>query len=218
MSAVENILYIAMLVIILGLMLVIIILGLTGSGQKKIKHKLITANGNENRKRHGYRFAKRFFDIFMSLIAVICFSPMMLFIAIILKCRAIKPIFIHHSCIGRGGKKVYYATFNTINRSSQLVRMITATRIDAFPMFVSVLRGDLTLIGISIIKYNEVPNERKLMYQYEKPGLVSVGSLFKISGKTDEDVDKMYLKTRSIILDSNIMFYLIKQVLVTPME
>ncbi len=216
MSAVENILYIAMLVIILGMILVIIILGLTGSGREKITQRLLAANGDEDRKRRGYRFIKRFFDVFTSFFGMIVLSPMMLIVALLLKCSDAKPILIRHYCVGRGGRKAHYSKFNTMDRASRLIRAIWSMRLDSLPMYAAVLRGDLTLIGISLLNYDRASNERKQMYRFEKPGLVSIGRLFKIEGKNEEDVDRMYLKTRSIVLDVSIFFYLIKQVLVTP--
>lgn len=183
-----------------------------------LMRKRYTANGDEDRKRRGYRFIKRFFDVFISFFGMIVLSPMLLVVAILLKCSGAKPVLIRHYCVGRGGRKAHYSKFNTMDRESRFTRAIWSMRLDSLPMYAAVLRGDLTLIGISLLNYDTVSNERKQMYRFEKPGLVSIGRLFKIEGKTEEDVDRMYLKTRSIVLDVSIFFYLIKQVLITPVE
>lgn len=218
MSTVEKVLYIAMLVIIIGIFLVIIIFGLTGSGKEKITKRLLTAKGDEDRKRRGYRFAKRFFDVITSLFGIVFFGPLTLIVAIMLKCTGTKPILVRYNCVGRGGQKAHYSRFNTISRESRVIRAIWSMRLDALPMYAAVLLGNITLLGISLLRYDKASSERKQLYKYEKPGLVSIGSLFRIEGKTEEDVDRMYLKTRSILLDASILFYLIRQILITPTE
>lgn len=218
MSNVERILFLSMLLIICGILIIIFFLGASRSGKERITQRLLSAKGDVDRKRRGYRFAKRLFDVFVSLVALIITSPMILIISILLKTSGTKPLFVRYNCVGRGGREAHYSKFNTIDQDSRFTQFLRGTRLDAFPMYWDVLRCDLTLIGISLIRYDTASEERKLMYRYEKPGLVSIGRLFKIDGKTEEEVDRLYLKTRSMVLDVSILFYLMRQVLVTPVE
>lgn len=218
MIAAEKILFIIMISIILGMSVVIIILGLAGSGYKQIRHKLITAKGDPNRRRYGYRIIKRCFDIIFSLGAVIVTLPLILITILLIRLSGKNKALARYDCIGSGGRKAYYSKLDTTDHSSNLLLAIDRMGLDALPMFVAVLRGDLTIIGLSRIGYEYVDEKRANQYHYEKPGFVTIGSQFKILGKSDEDVDKMYLRTRSVSLDISIMFYLFRQVLVTPVK
>ena len=143
---------------------------------------------------------------------------MILLVAILLRLDGKKKVFIRYECIGSGIRKVHYTRVNVGNRTTKLELAIDKMGLDMFPTFFFFFLGDLTLIGISKVKYDDVDEKTKQLYKYEKPGLVSVGSLFKISGKDETDVDKMYLKTRSVVLDLNILFYLTTHMLVTQTE
>ena len=216
MNTVERILYISMVIIILGMGLVIVALGFAGRGYKKIKQKLISATGDEDRNRIGYRIAKRYFDIFVSLFGILLSSPIMLATLILLYTeRKKEKLLVQYECIGIGGRKIHYSRYNVGDCSSKMDLAIDRMGIDSLPMLFAVLRGDLTVIGLSRFGLSDISEDQRNMFMHEKPGMVTVGSLFKISEKSEIEVDKMYIKARSIVLDLSIMFYLVNHVLVT---
>ena len=65
-----------------------------------------------------YRFIKRTFDIFSSLFALILLSPIMLIIAIAIKCNSKGPVIFKQKRVGKNGKAFNFYKF----RSSYLNR------------------------------------------------------------------------------------------------
>ena len=66
------------------------------------------------RKMPFYSFVKRGFDIFNSLLAILILSPLLLIIAILVKCTSKGPILYKHKRNGRKGKQFYMLKFRTM--------------------------------------------------------------------------------------------------------
>lgn len=60
-----------------------------------------------------YSFFKRFFDIFLSGLAILVFSPLLLLLALLVKCTSKGPILYRHKRIGKKGKPFYRLKFRT---------------------------------------------------------------------------------------------------------
>lgn len=73
-----------------------------------------------------YRFFKRFFDIFASLIVLILLSPVFLILAILVKCSDGGKVFYKHKRVGLNGKPIYVTKFRSMKKNAdQLIHLLT---------------------------------------------------------------------------------------------
>ncbi|MNQ69511.1 UDP-N-acetylgalactosamine-undecaprenyl-phosphate N-acetylgalactosaminephosphotransferase [compost metagenome] len=118
------------------------------------------------------------------------------------------------------------AVFTTPNdsRVTAFGKFLRKTRIDEFPQFVNVLKGEMAIIGPRPERPVFVDEIAKIMPFYEtrhviKPGLTGWAQVNYSYGQTIDDsliklqYDLYYIKHRSIYLDLNIMFKTITTVL-----
>lgn len=118
------------------------------------------------------------------------------------------------------------AVFTTINDSRVTVfgKFLRKTRIDEFPQFINILKGDMAVIGPRPERPVFVKKIAEIMPFYEtrhiiKPGLTGWAQVNYSYGETINDsliklqYDLYYIKHRSIFLDFNIAFKTITTVL-----
>lgn len=111
------------------------------------------------------------------------------------------------------------AVFTTINdtRINAFGKFLRKTRIDEFPQFINILKGEMAVIGPRPERPVFVDEIAVLMPFYEtrhviKPGLTGWAQVNYSYGETIDDsliklqYDLYYIKHRSIFLDLNIMF------------
>ena len=208
-----------MLLLVIGMVVSLGVLLFKESDIKKIEHELLQGNGKIANTQLCYKLLKRLNDILMGCMGIIVFSPIMIYICIAMKICRISPIMKKNKCMGYKGRKVHFYEFNEKDKNgkySSIGKVIGRMGLSTIPSFISVLNGELTIIGLSKLDINENIDDEYFikLYNYEKPGLISVGDLFRIEGKNKYEVDELYLKKRSIGLDIRIMFCLISQYLI----
>ena len=107
-------------------------------------------------------FFKRFFDFWISLIALICISPILLIVTIWLHyANKGAGAFFFQERPGKGGKIFKVIKFKTMtderdangellpdaDRLTKVGRFVRSTSIDELPQLINVLKGDMALIG-----------------------------------------------------------------------
>lgn len=177
---------------------------------------------------------KRLIDISISFVSVLLLLPFFLFIAIIIKQNSKGPIFFLQERIGKNGKPFNIIKFRTMlvnaeingpqlssthdSRITKVGKFLRKTRIDEFPQFLNVLKGDMSLVGprperqfyIDLIVEKE---PHYLQLTSVRPGITSWGQVkFGYAENVNEMIrrmkyDLLYLKNRSLSLDFKIMFY-----------
>ncbi len=137
----------------------------------------------------------RLFDILVSVIVLVCLSPLLAAIAVAVKLYDGGPVFYAGKRVGRGGKPIRILKFRTMipdadrqgpgittssdERITPLGRLLRKTKLDEFPQFANVLLGDMSLVGPRpedpryVARYTD--EQRALLSV--RPGITSPASL-----------------------------------------
>lgn len=177
---------------------------------------------------------KRLIDVVASVFALIILFPIFLVIALLVKLTSKGPIFFKQERIGINGKPFHIIKFRTMhvgaekngpqlsssndNRITPLGKFLRKTRLDEFPQFWNVLRGDMSIVGPRPERqfYIDKISKKDPQYLYlhkVKPGITSWGQVkFGYAENVDEMVQRMkydllYIRNMSLALDFKIMFY-----------
>ena len=115
---------------------------------------------------------KRFFDIFLSLLAIIVFSPLYIIIAIIVKCSSKGPVFFKQERIGKNKKHFKILKFRTmridtpkdvpthmLENPEQYItgigRFLRKTSLDEIPQAFNIFVGQMSVVGPRPALYNQ---------------------------------------------------------------
>lgn len=184
---------------------------------------------------------KRFFDCIASICGMIVFSPLFLIIMIIIKCDSKGPAIFKQERIGRGGKPFTLYKFRSMRitsesdgkpalcqqgdeRLTKVGKFIRERHLDELPQLWNVIKGDMSFVGprperqYYIDKIMEVNPDYEKLYEL-RPGLFSYATLH--NGYTDTlekmlkrlDYDLEYLETRSMAMDTKIIFQTVWSIL-----
>ncbi len=177
---------------------------------------------------------KRFFDIVVSLIVLICFSWLYVLLSIIVKLTSPGPIIFKQERIGKNGKKFFIYKFRTMYvdaekngpalssendpRITPFGRFLRKTRLDELPQFFNVLKGDMSVVGPRPEReyyINQIVLKAphyKLLHKI-KPGITSWGQVkYGYAENVDQMIERMkydilYLKNMSVLLDLKILVH-----------
>lgn len=160
---------------------------------------------------------KRLFDIIASLIALICFSPLILFLALVVKIDSKGPAVFAQKRKGRGGKEftVYKfrsmkwvnsevdKTFEDARRGAEEVRITSVGRwmralhLDELPQLWNIFVGDMSFVGPrpETVEISEKITEYQPFFDMRtilRPGLTGLAQLSQ--GKTLYGADEITTK------------------------
>lgn len=133
-------------------------------------------------------FFKRFFDFWISLIALICISPVLLVVTVWLHfANKGAGAFFFQERPGKNGKIFNVIKFKTmtderdaegkllpdIQRLTKVGRLVRSTSIDELPQLINVLKGDMALIGPRplLVKYLPLYTEEQMRRHEVRPGI-----------------------------------------------
>lgn len=172
---------------------------------------------------------KRVFDIFLSLLSIIVFSPLYILIAIIIKCSSKGPVFFKQERIGKNKKHFKILKFRTmridtpkdvpthmLENPGQYItgigKFLRKTSLDEIPQAFNILAGQMSIIGPRPALYNQddLVEERDKYHANEiRPGLSGWAQCngrdtLPISEKAKFDGE--YVKRFNVWLDIGIIF------------
>ncbi len=187
-------------------------------------------------KRLLYHFVKRFFDIVVSLVMIIILSPIMLVVAVVIKCDSKGSVIFKQRRMGKNKKSFYCYKFRTMrtdaprdcatsqleNREQYLTRtgrFLRKSSLDELPQLWCVFVGDMSFIGYRpLVLTEEKCNEMrdKLGVFSAKPGISGYAQVLgrdDVYYKNKAILDAEYVKNASLGFDLKLIFRTVAVVL-----
>ena len=183
---------------------------------------------------------KRLMDFILSFFAFLLCIPLYLVSAILVKLSSPGRIFYLQERIGLNGKPFQIIKFRTMYENSEkagpqlssetdpritpIGRFMRKTRLDEFPQFINVMKGEMSLVGPRPERQFYIDQIAQINPQFlnltkVRPGITSWG---QVKYGYAENVDQMllrmkydlvYIKNRSLALDIKILFHTVLIVL-----
>ena len=178
-------------------------------------------------------FFKRFFDFWISLIAIICISPILIVVTIWLHfANKGAGAFFTQERPGKDGKIFKVIKFKTMtderdtdgnllsdaDRLTQVGKFVRSTSIDELPQLINVLKGDMALIGPRplLVQYLPLYSKEQARRHEVRPGIsgwAQCHGLNAISWTEKFKLDVWYVDHVSLMTDLKVIFITIKKVL-----
>ena len=178
-------------------------------------------------------FFKRFFDFWISLVALICISPILLVVTIWLHyANKGAGAFFFQERPGKDGKIFKIIKYKTMTderdsdgnllpdaqRLTKVGKFVRSTSIDELPQLINVLKGDMAFIGPRplLVRYLPYYTEREQLRHSVRPGIsgwAQVNGRNAISWEKKFEFDTHYAKNLSFALDLKIALLTIKKVI-----
>lgn len=178
-------------------------------------------------------FFKRFFDFWISLIALICLSPFLLIVIIWLHfANKGAGVFFTQERPGKDAKIFKVIKFKTMTderdtegkllpdaqRLTKVGKFVRSTSIDELPQLINVLKGDMALIGPRplLVRYIPLYSPEQARRHEVRPGITGWAQCHgrnAISWTERFKLDVWYVDHCSIWTDIKVIFITIKKVL-----
>jgi len=191
--------------------------------------------------RRTYALTKRAIDITGSVIALILFSPVLIFTSLLIKLTSTGPIFYTQVRVGKDGKNFNIFKFRTMkvdaekatgpvwaqkndNRLIPAGKFIRKAHIDEIPQFVNVILGDMSIIGprperpVFVEKFTQEITDYPKRLDV-KPGITGLAQVWHHYDDDINDVRKkikydiLYIKKMCFLTDVGILARTVRVVL-----
>ena len=183
-----------------------------------------------------YPFIKRGADVVLSLLALICLSPVYLLVALAVKLTSPGPVLFRQKRVGRGGRLFTIYKFRTMRTDtprdtathllqdpSRYITRVGAflrrSSLDELPQFFNVLKGDMSIVGPRPALYNQddlIAARREAGVVAVRPGITGRA---QINGRDELPIpvkvryDREYVENLSLKMDARCFFGTIISVL-----
>ena len=181
------------------------------------------------------RFFKRFFDIVLSLIALVILSPFLLIVALAIKIYDGGPAIYTQERVTIDGKKFQIYKFRSMivdaekdghsipatdhdPRITPVGKVIRKIRFDEFPQLINIIKGDMSIVGPRPERTEHVEEYTKEMPEFKyrtkvKAGLTGYAQVYGKYNTTAYDklkLDMMYIENYSLRLDFQLIIMTVK--------
>lgn len=179
------------------------------------------------------RFFKRPMDFFLSLIAIIILSPVLLIVSILVRVKLGSPILFKQERPGLNEKIFTMYKFRTMTggkdaqgkllpdslRLTKFGRILRATSLDELPELFNILKGDMSIVGPRplLVQYLPLYNQQQKRRHEVRPGLsgyAQVNGRNAISWEDKFILDVEYIDSITFIGDWKIIFLTLKKVFI----
>lgn len=179
------------------------------------------------------RYFKRLLDIIGSLVGIICLSPILVIVAILVRTKLGSPVLFRQERPGKNGKifRMYKFRSMTDQRDDQgellpdgirltsFGKMLRATSLDELPELFNILKGEMSIVGPRplLVQYLSLYNAHQARRHEVRPGLTGwaqVNGRNAISWEAKFDLDVDYVDHISLKKDLHIVGLTLKKVFV----
>lgn len=169
-------------------------------------------------------FVKRCLDFILSLVAIIVLSPVLLVVAILVRCKLGSPIIFKQQRPGLHEKIFCMYKFRTMTdakdadgkllpdevRLTKFGKALRSTSLDELPELFNILKGDMAIVGPRplLVQYLPRYNERQHHRHDVRPGftgLAQVNGRNSISWQEKFEWDVKYVEQVSFLMDVKII-------------
>lgn len=192
------------------------------SNEEIVLFFLKTNNPYTNNPKLLYRILKRFLDIVCSLFVLLFFLPLIIIIIIVLRLTFPYQVFTGYYYEGYRGKIIVIKKFCIADdtktgydpRVTKFGRLLMATSLDTLPMFYSVLKGDLSIVGLSYIPLGRDSETHKQLLTYIKPGIINLRTIARKTNLNlnNIELDRAYVVNCGIRNDLKMVYCALKNV------
>ncbi len=178
---------------------------------------------------------KRLIDIFLSIIALIIFSPFMLIIAIAIKLEDGGPVIFKQERCTLHNRRFMILKFRSMiveaekdnkphpaekndPRVTKVGRFIRTTRLDELPQLINIIKGDMSIVGPRPERVEHVEKYTKEIPEFMLRGMVRGGltGYAQVYGKYNTQpldklkLDLLYIMNYTLMMDLEIMLETVK--------
>lgn len=186
----------------------------------------------------GQRFWKRTFDIFFSIIFLFLFSPVMIFIILVIKLCDGGPIFYAQERCTERAKRFSILKFRTMiveaekdgvarlaqeddPRVTPVGKYLRQFRLDELPQLINILKGEMSFVGPRPERPEFIELYKESLPEFDfrlsvKSGLTGYAQVLGKYNTTPEEklkLDLIYIQTYSFLLDIKIILMTMKTIL-----
>ncbi|MGN0994287.1 MAG: sugar transferase [Butyricicoccus sp.] len=178
------------------------------------------------------KYGKRLLDFTLSLAALLVLWPVLLVVAVLVRCKLGSPVIFRQERPGKDEKIFTLYKFRTMTdardaggnllpdavRLTKFGRLLRSTSLDELPELINILRGDMSIVGPRplLVKYLPLYNEKQHRRHEVRAGLTGYAQVHgrnAISWEEKFDLDVYYVDHLSFGLDVQIFFDTIRAVL-----
>ena len=182
-----------------------------------------------------YKYYKRFLDIFFSIILMLIFFPLLLFISISIKFDSPGKILFRQFRVGEHGRKFKIYKFRTMvfgaeymnsgvftdsadPRITKVGHILRRTSFDELPQIINIFLGDMSFIGprpvplVTLDNYDH-SDTRRLAVKPGITGWAQVNGRNSLTWPEKIEKDLYYIQNISLKLDIKIFFMTIMSIL-----
>ncbi len=182
------------------------------------------------------KYLKRFFDFLLSVLGVICLSPIFIIVIILIKIDSKGPIIFKQKRIGKDKKEFEIYKFrsmridapknaptHTLENPNMYItkvgQFIRKTSLDELPQLINIIKGDMSIVGPRPALWNQydlIAERDKYNANSIRPGLTGYA---QVNGRDELPIevkakyDGEYLSKYNFLFDLKIMFLTVFKVL-----
>ena len=177
------------------------------------------------------RFVKRGLDVFLSLLAIVLLSPLMLVVAAFVKVKLGSPVLFRQKRPGRGEKIFEMMKFRSMTdqrdesgnllpdevRLTRFGRLLRSTSLDELPELFNILKGDTSIVGPRPLLVRDMvfmtPDQRRRhTVRQGLTGLAQINGRNNISWEEKLEWDLKYIEHITFAGDLKILFQTVAKV------